>query len=406
VQIIIVGGFCIKRVLVGIVILSLLSVLVSCYREREDENNESDINNLYAASTEILEIASFDGYTLKGRLTLPEGEKDVSTLVIFVNGSGANTYLNRRIGFDFFDTFADGFSELGIAFFSSNTRGVSLGDTPPMFFEIDEEAYLTYLPLNTVEDTYYMINALKENERLINSRVLLLGSSEGTIIAPLVAEKYPDSVDGIFLWGYANQNMRDILIWQNTGNPSMVWYRAHFETDEQGRISREAFEADPNNVISGVLQNTPFDDIDNNNDGFLCEEDFSIIWPDIVGYTLDDIFSAIKRRDDDWIRANYGEGLIPLTSGWLLEHFSLRSNMEVLPGLDLPIYIFHGTLDQNVDVREVFRVYERFQELGKTNLTINVFENHNHDLNYQDIITYNTMPEGLQAIFDTIATFR
>ena len=80
----------------------------------------------------------------------------------------------------------------------------------------------------------------------------------------------------------------------------MVWYSAHFETDEQGRISREAFEADPNNVIASVLQNTAFDDIDNNDDGYLCEEDFAIIWPSIVGHTIDGILSAIERRDNTW----------------------------------------------------------------------------------------------------------
>jgi len=358
------------------------------------------------AKSEILEIISFDGYTLKGRLTLPEGENPVSTLVIFVNSSGANTYINRRPGFNFFDTFSNEFSSLGIAFFSYSTRGVSLGETPPMFSEINEEAYQTYLPLNSVEDIYYMINALRKNERLKDSKIMLLGGSEGTIIAPLVAEKYPNSVDGLFLWGYTNQNMRDILTWQNTGGPSMAWYRAYFEADERGRISREAYEADPNNVITSTLQNTSFEETDRNNDGFITEEDFAIIWPDIVGHTLDDILTAVEQRDDEWIKTNYGGGLIRLTSGWFLEHFSLRSNMEVLPGLDLPIYIFHGMADQNVDVQEVFRIHEHFQKLGKTNLTINVFEKHNHNLNFQDIISHNTMPDGLQAIFDAIATYR
>jgi len=416
-----------KTIAIILVLLLLLPILASCSRRQESENNEYEpevaynatyntleenendpipvFEALFQASSEVMQITSFDGYTLTGRLTLPEGEKHISTLVIFVNGSGANTYLNRRVGFNFFDIFADEFLDLGVAFFSHNTRGVRLGNRTPMFFEIDEEAFKTYLPLNSVEDIYYMINALRENERLQYSRVLLLGSSEGTIIAPLVAEKYPNSVDGLLLWGYANQNMKDILVWQNTGGPSMVWYRAHFETDELGRISRDAYYADPDNVRESMLQNATFEDIDHNNDSYICEEDFALIWPDIAGFTLDEILSAIERGDDEWIRDNYGGGLIPLTSGWFLEHFSLRSNMEVLPGLDLPIYIFHGVLDQNVDVREVFRVYEYFQELGKTNLIINVFENHNHDLNFMDIVWHGTMPEGIQAIFDAIARF-
>jgi pimeloyl-ACP methyl ester carboxylesterase len=374
--------------------------LLRVFREYTDVT-ENDFE-IFAGSSEIMEIESFDGYLLKGRLVIPHGKKKLDKLVILVNGSGPNTYINRRTGFNFYDTFSDEFSKLGVALFSYNTRGVDLGNDPPMYADINEEEYKTYLPLNQVEDIYYMINAIKENERLKDSKIYLLGLSEGTIIAPLVAEKYPDKVDGLFLWGYANQNMKDVLVWQNTGGPSMVWYRANFETDEYGRISRESYESDPNDVIVSVLQNATFASIDNNNDGFITEEDFAVIWKDIVGYTLEDLLNAIEQRDDEWLRKNYGAAngvsIIPLTSAWFLEHFSLRSNMGVLPGLNLPIHIFHGTLDQNVDVREVYKINEKFQELGKNNLVINVFENHNHDLNFNP----QQISAGIQAIFDAI----
>ena len=370
--------------------------LLKIFRECTDVT-ENDIE-IFVGSSEIMEIESFDGYLLKGRLVIPRGKKETDKLVILVNGSGPNTYINRRTGFNFYDTFSDEFSKLGIALFSYNTRGVDLGNDPPLYNIINKEEYQTYLPLNQVEDIYCMINAIKENERLKNCKIYLLGLSEGTIIAPLVAEKYPDKVDGLFLWGYVNQNMKDVLVWQNTGGPSMVWYRAHFETDEHGRISRESYESDPNNVIASVLQNNTFERIDNNNDGFITEEDFAVLWKDIVGYNLEDLLNSIERRDDEWLRKNYGGGILPLTSAWFLEHFTLRSNMEVLPGLDLPIYIFHGTLDQNVDVREVYKINEKFQELDKNNLTINVFENHNHDLNFN----VQQISAGIQAIFDAI----
>lgn len=385
-----------------LIALIMMLFLAACANNADKKNNAKDSEIMYDASSEIIEIKSFDGYMLKGRLTVPKGVKDVLKLVIFVNGSGANTYLNRRAGFNYFDTFADEFSNLGIAFFSYNTRGVDLGNNSPMYNEINEEEYKTYLPLNSVEDVYCMINAIKENERLKNCKIYLLGWSEGTIIAPLVAEKYPDKVDGLFLAGYANQNMKDILIWQNTGGSSYAWFSGNFETDEQGRISKEAFLADPNGQIATELQNTPFEVFDVNNDGYIDEEDCSTRVTGIMGDHLNEILAAIERKDDEWIKTNYGGGLIPLTSAWFSEHFTLRSNMEVLPKLDLPIYIFHGTLDMNVDVREVYKVNEKFKELGKTNLTINVFENHNHDLNFVDIIRKKEMSVGFQAIFNSI----
>lgn len=364
------------------------------------ENKEFDIIN--ARSTDVMEITSFDGYSFKGKLTIPKGAK-ISKLVIYVNGSGANTYDNKRTGFNYFDLFADEFSNHGVAFFSYNTRGCQIGDKPPIYADINYDEYQTYLPLNSIEDIFYMIKTIKKNERLKDSKVYLLGWSEGTIIAPLVAEKYPDMVDGLFLAGYVNQNMKDVLIWQNSGGSSMVWYRENFQADEKGRISKEAYNADPNNVINSVLQKATFESIDNNKDGYISEEDFGSILPDVLGYSLSDLLSAIENRDDEWIRKHYTYGLIPLTSGWFLQYFGFRSNMEVLPKLDLPIFIFHGTMDQNVDVGEVYKINEKFKEIEKTNLRINVFEKQDHDLNYVDYFTNKEIPVGIKAIFDAIS---
>ena len=43
-------------------------------------------------SSEIIEINSFDGYILKGKLTLPASDKKISKLVLYLNGSGPKTY--------------------------------------------------------------------------------------------------------------------------------------------------------------------------------------------------------------------------------------------------------------------------------------------------------------------------
>lgn len=397
-----------------ILLLIFLITLASCTVDEDKEDNNNDIINtdveinidnnsqsepeiIYDNFSEILEIESFDGYTLKGRLTLPGGEKNISKLVIYVNGSGPNVSASDAHWFCNF--FAEEFSNRGIAFFSYNSRGIDMDDGTDG--SINYETYQTYLPLNSVEDIYYMISAIKANERLKDCKVYLSGWSEGTIISTLVAEKYPNMVDALFSVGYVNENMKDILIWQNTGGPSMVWYRAHFDADEQGRITKEAYEADPKNVISSILQNVSFENIDHNNDGYISEDDFVIVWKDLMGYTLEEILNAIEQRDDEWLKNNYGGGLIPLTSGWFLEHFSLKSNMEVMPTLDLPIYIFQGELDQNCGTDGVYAVRDKFAELNKNNLTIHIFESHDHGLNSNDILN-GEIPAGIQALINTI----
>ncbi|MEG0570426.1 MAG: alpha/beta fold hydrolase [Oscillospiraceae bacterium] len=351
--------------------------------------------------SEIIEITSFDEYKFKGKLTVPQNG-DVQKLVIYINGSGANTYDNKRNGFNYFDLFADEFSKRDIAFFSYNTRGCDIGENQPMYVDINYDEYKSYLPLNSVEDIYHMIKTIKAKKYFENCKIYLPGWSEGTIIAPLVAEKYPDMIDGILLAGYVNKNMRDVLEWQNNGGASMAWYRGNFKADENGRISKEAYNADPYNVVATILQNATFENLDTNEDGYITEEDFADTYHLAVGYSLNDVLSAIERKDDEWLKTNYGGGIIPLTSGWFLQHFSLRSNMEVLPTLNLPIHIFHGTMDQCVDVREVYKIDQIFKKSGKTNLKINVFDRNGHDLNYMNFIIKKEVPIALTAIFDTV----
>ena len=352
-----------------------------------------------AQRTEIIEIISTDGYVLRTQLTMPNGDGAIPAIIVYVSGSGPQIFDNRPMYYDFW---ARRFTDMDIAFIMPNTRGVTVNfANPPFFVSIDDEAYQTYLPYTSIEDLYRIISTLRDNERLMDSQIILMGLSEGAIIAPLFAETHPDMVDALFLIGTPIVNLYDVLRWQASGGPSMAWYRSHFEADEYGRITREAFYADPHNVIQSVLGGLSFDSIDYNNDGFIDEQDMLFLFR-LSGtthmYNPEPMLEAIRRRDDEWLRENYG---IPLTSGWFLEHFELRSNFELLPELDLPIYIFHGYIDQNVCIMEVYRLYERLVELGRENVTINTFPFHGHGLNLEEVFTNNIISDGGMAIFNT-----
>lgn len=370
----------------------------------EAEDSTTDIvARTYDFPYEIVDITSFDGFTFKGRLSMPEGEDSVPKLVIHINGSGPNTYINncqvtsshehRRTRYNYFDFYADEFSRRGIAFFSYNTRGVTILSSTN--YGINSAEYQTYLPLNSVEDVYHMITTLCENPRLQNAKVYLLGFSEGSVVAPLVAEKYPELVDALILEGCVSDGMDDIFLWQVTGKSTMDMLRKYGEPDSEGRISRTAYEAIPD-----IAKDLPFETIDTDKDGYIDDEDLKTLFEKAQGYSADDLFSAIERRDDAWLKAKLSRS--PLTSLWFLEHFSLRTNLEVLPTLDLPIYIFHGADDVKTNVEGVYKIGEKFQQLGKTNLTVHVFEEHDHMLNYEDIVVKNVVPEGIQAMLDTV----
>lgn len=361
-----------------------------------EEPSSQDFSSQVQPETqeEIITITAHDGLKFEGKLRVPEG-KTADKLVIYINGSGPNTYDNKRqagdVTFNYHDLFAEQFTQEGIAYFSYNTRGVTVGNEAPYFAEIDETAYQTYLPLNQVKDVEAIIRHLKADSRLQNAKVILLGWSEGTMIAPLVALGGEVQVDALFLAGYCNETMADILEWQLTGGSSMVNVGAYLDNDGDGTVTKAEYEADPFQVTA---QFGIFEELDINSDDEIDQTDFE----QMLKETHDETFRAFDGGDDLWLKENYG---VRLTSAWFQAHRKLPPNRETMPQLSLPVYIFQGTIDANVPVEQSREIADAFQTAGKSNLHLLEFEMHDHDLNYILYPLSGTISEGLQAIFDT-----
>jgi hypothetical protein len=76
----------------------------------------------------------------------------------------------------------------------------------------------------------------------------------------------------------------------------------------------------------------------------------------------------------------------------------LKPNKDTLYQLDIPIHIFHGKYDQNVSVKGVYDIKETFDNLCKNNLSIHVFDEHDHDLNYLNYPINGIISEGISEI--------
>lgn len=338
-----------------------------------------------------------------GRLRLPAGP--VETLVIYVNGSGPNTYDNHRkfgesLEFSYFDLFSQQCNQRNIGFFSYNTRGVTLGEEPPLYQTINQEQYKTYLPSNEIKDIETIIEILHTLPRLSKTRIILLGWSSGTMIAPRVALDQPDAVDALVLAGYVNTTMDDTLDWQQSGESSMIFFRQYFDDNQDLSISPEELGKDQYGILPalGTSKETAFSQLDIDKDGMVTTDDFKrMLAP---GYAQ--MQEAILKGDDQWLGKNYG---VLLTSRWFMDYRNnMPPNSEILPKLSIPIHIFHGVLDRNVPVQGVRDSKNTFDRIQKENLTIHIFAGHDHDLNYLLYQQTGEIPQGLEELFNTLST--
>lgn len=355
----------------------------------------------------LLTARAVDGFILEGKLRLPSSGT-AKGLVFFVNGSGPNTYDDmRQFGddkFNYHDLFAQQFTDRCIAYFSYSTRGVSPGDEPPLFSEVDEEGYKTYLPRTSASDIAVWTELFSHDVRLGKGGIVLLGWSEGAIIAPYAVLEEKAPVAALVLAGVPIDTMADILDWQLGGEPSMRFYRQYFDTDGDGVVSSGEFAADSYQIVA-ALGSPVFSFLDIDGDGVLKAGDFQ----QMLAPYRQQILDAVERDDDAWLKENYS---VRLTSGWFKEHGVARSkaeapiipsNWEMLPRLDIPVFIFHGEDDSNVPASRVRDMEEYLNEQGKKNVHVRIFPDHDHDLNYLLYPARGILSEGITALVDAAA---
>lgn len=350
------------------------------------------ISNVFAFTSEIKTISLNDGELIQARICLPKNE--VKTIVFCVPGTGATTFLTKRSTFNYYDELANGFCNEGMAFFTYNRRGCKTGDTPPLFVEVDSAKYAKYTPTKEAEDIEAMVSFLQKDLRFAKCKILLYGMSEGTIIASLVAERKVVRVDALLLHGYANENMYDIILWQNKGQGVMIMANSVFDKNGDKAISKEEYEAEEEKVIQSrayIFQNMQFNSLDVAKNGFIDIQDIEKMRMPFHN----ELMKRVTNNDWMWIRNHY----FNITPQWFKSHFKLEPNKTRLLRLNIPIHVFHGTEDANAPVEGVYDLQARFGVCNKTNLTIHVFKNHNHDLNFQDWLNLKKWSEGFSEIF-------
>ncbi len=349
---------------------------------------------------EILRIQSFDSEVIEGRLTIPSTSFQ-HKIVIDVPSTGPQTYENtRKIGrstiFKYHDYFADEFARRGIAYFSYNTRYTVPDTTSPYFDKVDREKFWSYTPSVKVRDLEAIVRYLRNDKRLASCKFILLGWSEGAIIASLLAERQLVPIEAVFLAGTPPDDVYSTILWQHSGASSMITFRKFFDTNNDGIIQRIEYDSADARAIARVGGKT-FGDLDMNGDSVLTTEDFRII----LAPRLEEILSAIERKDDEWIWNSFYR----IGTRWIDEHRALEPTRTRILRLDMPVFLFHGVDDANCPVEGVVEIQQRARELEKTNIHVFTFPEHDHSLEFLAWVVRRSMPDGLKTLFDQADKF-
>ena len=349
------------------------------------------------SSSEIIKIKLSDGEEITAKLQLPNSE--IKTIVLAIHGTGPHTHINKRGSFNFYDEIAKGFLEQGVAFCSYDRRGVTVGDMPPLYHDIDSLKHSKYGPNMEVLDVESIVTFLRN--RFSDSRIVLYGLSEGTIVATMVADRNKVDVESVFLHGYVNDNLYDVVQWQNNGYGLFIMMLAAFDQNNDSVISNEEYmstDKEASVFRKNILANTPFELLNLIQDSILNITDLiQVREPFVKLYN-----EKVRNGDDNWVKSTFSP--ILFSTKWLKEHFALEANKTRLLRVDIPIYIFHGTDDASANVKGVYDIQNRFEISNKTNLKVYIFEDHDHDLNFVDILTKKEWSDGYKAIFDTAGT--
>jgi pimeloyl-ACP methyl ester carboxylesterase len=356
------------------------------------------------SSTNVVDLSirfsAADGTPLEGKLSLPAGAKGPFSVVFYLHGAGPRTFDNaiqyrdaggqRRV-YKYFDFFSHALASRGVAFFRISKRGCTTNSSGRA--AIDRSIFSKATPSVLLDDYAKALDALRRRTEIDTNRIVLLGSSEGTRLAPRLATRSPKGVVGLILMSFQSVNQKETLVWQHTIGP---WRNIQkvIPAAADGQLTRAEYEAavKKNGALASIV---PFASFDRDVDGTVTSEELS----STTRQRLDAILKAVDERNDDFI----WQTLYNLSSAYLLDDWNGDPTHVTLLQLHLPVAIYHGELDGTTSIEGVRETGTAFRAAGRTNLVVRTYPDHDHDLNWTIEAASCGGPAPFQDAFDFAA---
>ncbi len=348
----------------------------------------------------VLNFTAADGTPLVGKLSLPTQAGAAPPVVFHLHGAGPRNY-DHPLRFrdtdgeirltNYYDYYARELAKRGVGFFRMSKRGCSFDANG--LLQVDRAIFSKATSTVLIDDYARALDVLRKRPDVDASRILLMGSSEGTRLAPQLALRAPAGIIGLALTSFQPDNIHDTIVWQNTVGPwRAITYLVPGGAD--GAITRAEYD-EALKANASIAQRLPFATFDTDKDGVVsADETARLLRP-----RLDTILKAVEDRNDDFL----WKSLLNLSSAYLQDGWNGESTRAFLLKLSVPIGIFHGELDGTTRVEGVREVEAAVKAAGRTNLTVITYPGLDHDLGWTPLGAKGDGPPPLQDAFGYVA---
>jgi pimeloyl-ACP methyl ester carboxylesterase len=312
----------------------VLLILVPACQSKQQLGSIEDFNN-----EEVSIEQKDENFTLAGTLSLPKG-KGPYPAVLMLTGSGGHTRDQIISGLPMFKEIGDYLAANGIAVLRVDDRGEGASTGPKVRESTTEQR---------ASDAMAAFNYLKSREEIDANKTGLLGHSEGTYTAALVAEKTSDVAFVIMLSPFAI-----------TGSELWVWQQGNILRQE-GEFSEEKIKSIEKYLLNMVEH---IGKEGNTDEGFFKHAAaVCLAWGD----PPNDI-------TNEFVTDAFGD----LRQPWY-EHFFSMNPQENLKNINQPILAIFGSEDQQTPpVLNVEPLSNSLLLAGNNSFTIKVLPNEDH----------------------------
>jgi pimeloyl-ACP methyl ester carboxylesterase len=351
-------------------------------------------------TTRDIPFTSHDGYPMVGRLTLPDTPGPHAVLMLVQNAEAQP--IDGEIRPDpagprvrVHNLFRENLAPLGIGFFSYQGRGVSsnAGGGPV----IDRAVYDTSTLTNKVRDGISAVRTLQKQPGVDASRIVLRGHSEGSLLAAGIAVEIPSEVRGLALTGVIGTTLKGATAFMSSAG-IYLQHLGHWDTNRDGRITVQEFEADPKGIRKQMPPGFEFKNWDLNGDGVYSREEAVTLTKPLTDAVLSDNLDGFL----PWLTASAVVQVPGTMASWYRDHMAYPAMWDLLSKLSMPVGIFQGEIDANTPAADVRELEAKAKGAGKTNLEFHYFPGLDHGLGTATYFTTGRPSAAFAALFEFV----